>query len=257
MSNEVDRSFAQENCPEMEYEIAGKEAYAQEAPVQFQTNGLKFVAYPDGHYEQVVDSSSPTVESKAPVSVPRSIHDRQEKGGKVDCARCQETKDSPTSFVCPKEIPFKQKKDALMVKFPHATASATAARIKSGGSEHTRYTALVHTEPGGAVCLGVAVADTLCETLNSAWLVACDVVNGEGEASTERADYRGERAMAEVARAYLKAKGLALTGSSKLDWNDVATWMGYFAYEQLHARERLSPAVTGDDNHCCPLRPPV
>jgi len=66
MINEAENSPINEEYLEMQYEIAGKEAYAREAPVRFQTNGMKFVAHPDGHYEQVPGPSTPSAAADEP-----------------------------------------------------------------------------------------------------------------------------------------------------------------------------------------------
>jgi hypothetical protein len=52
--------------------------------------------------------------------------------------------------------------------------------------------------------------------------------------------------MADGAREYLKAKGLDLEKRANLNWNDVASWMGYFAYEQFPQESRPRPAPIKD-----------
>jgi hypothetical protein len=48
--------------------------------------------------------------------------------------------------------------------------------------------------------------------------------------------YVAERQMADVAREYLvRQYGVMLKSRATLDWNDVASYMGYFAYAQVHA----------------------
>lgn len=243
MSNEAGKLRPNAEYPEMQYEIAGKEAYSQDAPVRFLTDGLRFIAFPDGHYEQVEEL--PPAKDNSLVSIQREANIAAQKEEAAACARCTERDERPAAFVCPKELSFKQKRDALMVIFPRAVASATAARIQEGDTIVLRYTALVHAESGSPVCLGIAIAENMCEAINTAWVVACDVVNGVGAAAglNEADRHMGERAMADVARRYLTAKGLDLEKRAVLNWNDVASWMGYFAYERLTMRDPQSEAV--------------
>jgi hypothetical protein len=234
MSNEAGNSSIENEYPEMQYEIAGKEAYARDSPVRFQTNGLKFVAFTDGHYEQITEPSAPNGGAAAGTG-----------GGEIDCVKCGGVNHLP-SFTCPKEEIFKRLKDALMVEHPLAVATATAFRVQKDATTEVLYKASVLASPGAEVCLGTATADNLCEAINSAWVLACGLVNGFPPTATDGEDapyYVYERSMADVAREYLTAKGLDLGAKAHLNWNDVASWMGYFAVEQIMFSPKTSPAI--------------